>query len=76
MSRFICEDAEVGTNAQSTKDNSTALHYAVAARRVEIVRYLLEAGVNRTLVNAAGLTAQQLAEEKGYADVVALFEQE
>ena len=46
----------------------------VAANRVNIVRYLLEAGANRTLVNAAGLTPRQLAEEKGYADVVALFE--
>ena len=55
------------------KDQSTALHAAVAADRVEIVRYLLETGANQTLVNAAGLTPQQLAEDRGFADVVALF---
>lgn len=72
--QFLVEEAEVGKNVQSIKDGSTALHTAVAANRVEIVRYLLETGANQTLVNAAGRTPQQLAEERGFADVVALFD--
>ena len=46
----------------------------MAANRVEIVRYLLETGANQTLVNAAGRTPRQLAEDRGFADVVALFD--
>ena len=71
--QFLVEEAEVDKNVQSIKDGSTALHYAVVANRVNIVRYLLEAGANRTLV-AAGRTPQQLAEERGFAEVAALFE--
>lgn len=72
--QFLVEEAEVDKNVQSIKDGSTALHTAVAANRVEIVRYLLEAGANRTLVNREGKTPRQLAEERGFAEVAALFE--
>ena len=71
--QFLVEEAEVDKNVQSIKDRSTALHAAVAADRVEIVRYLLETGANQTLVNAAGRTPRQLAEDRGFVDVVALF---
>ena len=71
--RFLVEEAEVGKNVQSTKDGSTALHAAVAANRVENVRYLLQAGANRTLATSTGLTPMQLAEERGFANVAALF---
>ena len=42
--------------------------------RRRLVRYLLEAGANRTLVNREGKTPRQLAEERGFAEVAALFE--
>ena len=56
-------------NAIASEDGSTPLQYAASLDRLEAVRTLVEHGADVTLKNAKGLTAIQLAERNGFADI-------
>jgi hypothetical protein len=51
----------------------TALHYAAEANRKEIVKLLLDAGVNPILKDVRGDTAASLARQAGHHDVAELL---
>ena len=51
----------------------TALHYAAEANRKEIVKLLLNAGVNPALKDVRGNTAASLARQAGHNDVAELL---
>lgn len=55
--------------AQRTGRNGTPLHSAIAAGKVEIVRFLLEQGVDPQVKNEEGYTAGEWAEKFGKGDV-------
>ena len=56
-----------------TQAHDTPLHVAVTAANVEIVRALLHAGANAQLRDAAGRTAEQLAQLLGRTPLVELI---
>lgn len=51
------------------------LYYAVEAHNTELVTYLLDSGLPTGYKDEAGRTAENLATEKGYDDIVMLFSQ-
>lgn len=60
-------------NAQDPEDMYTPLHDAARMDFPEIVTLLLAAGADKNLLDVAGQTARQIAEEYGYKEVVALL---
>ena len=48
-------------NAKEDMQGDTLLHYAVLFRNYEIIKLLLDAGVDTTIVNNQGKTAEQYA---------------
>lgn len=56
----------IGTQALMERDDirTTALHYAAYQGREEVVRFLLLAGADPTIMDIAGRTARALAEEE------------
>ncbi|MGX6960666.1 MAG: ankyrin repeat domain-containing protein [Rickettsia endosymbiont of Pentastiridius leporinus] len=60
-------------------DDSTPLHKvlmsSVDENRLEAVKLLLEKGANTRILNYKDKTAIEIAQEKGYAEIVQIFEQ-
>lgn len=52
----------------------TPLHRAASAGHAEVVKALLDAGADPTLESDLGITARELAEERGHVLVMALFD--
>lgn len=44
-------------------------------RQVATVKALVEAGADRTIADSGGMTPLQLAEDRGYADIIAILKQ-
>ena len=63
----------VAINTRDANGN-TALTVAVRQRQAPIVRALLEMGADTRLTNREGLTALQLANQLGLADMVELLQ--
>lgn len=59
------EDNPVLLLSRRDKQNMTPLHYAVENNHIEIVRFLLEKGVNPNYSSSTGLTALHLAAMRG-----------
>jgi hypothetical protein len=59
-----------GSNVQS----GTPLHFAVRANQPKTVKYLLEAGADRSMLDDEGRTPKRLAEELKLPEIVALFQ--
>ncbi|KAH8679635.1 ankyrin repeat-containing domain protein [Tricladium varicosporioides] len=59
---------------KSGEDENTALHSAAAFGHKEVVRVLLEGGADREVENKFGEVAMDIAEEKGFKEVVELLE--
>ncbi|MBX2837955.1 MAG: ankyrin repeat domain-containing protein [Gammaproteobacteria bacterium] len=57
---------------QQDERNNTALHYAVAANRTDLVSLLLDAGASSDLQNREGETAKTMAQDE--AALLALFQ--
>ncbi|WP_425385027.1 ankyrin repeat domain-containing protein [Wolbachia endosymbiont (group B) of Schoenobius gigantella] len=62
-----------GANLE-TKDN-TALHNACSNGRLKVVEYLIEKGASLKAKNKDGKTPLELAEQKGYTDIVEILKQ-
>lgn len=58
---------------QCDVNQNTALFYAVEYKRYEAVKLLLERGAFTNVQNRRGFTPQQIAADKGYVDIEALF---
>jgi len=73
--RYLVEEKKVDINATSKVWKETALYKAADGHHTELARYLLEKGIDRWASNNNGRTPLTVAKEKGYADIVALIEQ-
>ncbi|HEV2601499.1 MAG TPA: ankyrin repeat domain-containing protein [Candidatus Babeliales bacterium] len=57
------------------KDSQTPLMYAVEKGKFDVVRFLVEAGVNLNAKDDNGKTAWQIAKDKGYTDIAQYLQQ-
>jgi uncharacterized protein len=64
-------EAGAAINVQGDHD-FTALHNAVLHDRTDVVKFLLEMGVDQGITNDDGATALELARIMGHADIVTL----
>ena len=55
-------------------DGKTALHWAVQAGNLPMVKFLLDAGINRNISDNNGLDAHALALQLGHKDIAALIQ--
>jgi ankyrin repeat protein len=52
----------------------TPLHLAVAFRKKDIVKLLLESGSDKNKVNNYGKTPLEIAHQRNYGEIISLFE--
>jgi len=71
---LLSRGAEV--DVQGKLEGFTALMTAAAEGQLEVVRYLLDHGADRSLEDKDGDTALSFARQKGHAEVVELLESE
>lgn len=65
---------EAGVNTQDlTGSKWTPLHYAASSRKVECCKSLLAAGADKSLVDAHGRTALDIASERSFLDIVSIL---
>lgn len=60
-------------NPAATVQSGSLLHFAVLGKQPNTVKYLLEAGANRSMLDDEGRTPIQLAMEMKLSDIVTLF---
>ena len=58
------------TLSKYNKDNISALHYAVISKRVDIVKFLLDIGLNKNIIDKYGSTPLHYASSIGYTESV------
>ena len=65
-----------GANVNVTASGRmTTLMVAVIHRRADLVRLLLNPGVDRTIVNYRGETALSIAKREGYTEIASILAQ-
>ncbi len=64
---------DVNTNLRDT-EGDTALHKAAAYNRLEIARLILDAGTSTQISNKQRQKARDIAQDKGYTDMVELID--
>lgn len=73
INRCVAAFLEYGKDELTT--DGSLLYYAAEAHNTELVMYLLDSGLPTDYQDEAGRTAENLAAEKGYDDIVRLFNQ-
>ena len=73
--RTALQDDHAALNIAYAQNGNTPLHVAALNGQTEIVRLLLaQPGIDKTIKNNDGKTAFDLAQEKGFAEIVELLE--
>ncbi len=71
--RYLIEEKKIAINATSKTWKETALYKAADGHHPELARYLLKKGIDPSVKSVNGLTALEVAREKGYADIIELI---
>jgi ankyrin repeat protein len=84
LQSLICRGASVNSiqysehldswNHEHFKGLGTPLHRAVELRKVDVVKYLLQVGADRSIEDTKGRTPLAIAQNVGDADLVSLLE--
>ena len=69
----LLDEPDVNTNLRDA-DGETALHKAASYNSLAVARMLLDAGASPQITNRQRQTARDMAESKGYAEMVALID--
>ncbi len=69
----LLDEPDVNTNLRDV-DGETALHKAASYNSLTVARMLLDAGASPQITNRQRQTARDMAESKGYAEMVALID--
>ncbi|VDL71942.1 unnamed protein product [Nippostrongylus brasiliensis] len=71
---IVCRLLENGWDINRTTVLGSALHEASGYGRAQVVRFLLHAGINSSLTNAAGLTALEYAKKNAHRNPITFKE--
>ncbi|MDR2822785.1 MAG: ankyrin repeat domain-containing protein [Acholeplasmatales bacterium] len=69
---YFLNEKNISLNEVNEQGNS-ALHYAVFGRKVESVKYLLELGIDRYILNNEKMSPYDIAVKYGYQDIIDLL---